>query len=181
MEMRPDGPVPRGGGHRPGSAGLCLQCRDKPSATGGVAARSKEPQCAGTTYPQAASRLGIDIPPLRVTGRTGALGRMNLQYGMALCSCIATSAQPMLLSPSPWMGPMTVAVCGMPSPGAMVIRLLRARSCVMRGGAAPAAVDMLTAETRDCSGLEATAETAAAAAASRVHAASPRAIGSIRV
>jgi hypothetical protein len=113
----------------------------------------------------ALTHLGIDIPPLRVTGLTGALGRTNLQYGMALCICIATSAHPMLLSPNPWIGPMTVAVCGVPSEGEMVMRLFRARSCVMRG-AAPAAVDMPTAETRD---------TAAAAAASLEQATANRA------
>eukprot|EP00966_Prymnesium_polylepis_P082932 1920871-Prymnesium_polylepis.2 len=52
---------------------------------------------------------GIAIPPLSVTGETGAFGRTNLTCGSLLWKSAATSVHPMFVSPRPWIGPTNVA------------------------------------------------------------------------
>ena len=44
----------------------------------------------------------IFMPPFKVTGRTLAVGNMNLQYGMERLILSATSQNPSPLSPKPW-------------------------------------------------------------------------------
>lgn len=52
----------------------------------------------------------ILIPPFRVIGRVGAVGKTNFTWGICICSMGAKSAHPLAVSPSPWRR-MTVAVC----------------------------------------------------------------------
>ena len=63
---------------------------------------------------------GMGIPMLSVTGIVGALGSTNLTCGICVCRCMAAPSHPWFVSPSPWMGPMNVAVWRAASAGSMV-------------------------------------------------------------